>query len=84
MAKAVCPDCDALVGISPTGGAKHEGWSAQWWLVDMHRCLAPCAGCKGSGIVEWGGVFLGCSDPCEDCLGKGVVGRVCGGSGKRV
>lgn len=81
MPKAVCPDCETLVGISPTGEAQHEGWSAQWWLVDMHRCLVTCSACQGFGRDI---IFMLSVDECQDCLGKGVIGRVCEGSGKRV
>lgn len=36
MALAWCPKCDQLVGISPTGEKKHDGFSAEWQRLDLH------------------------------------------------
>lgn len=53
MVRCVCPDCDELVEITPTGKKKHEGFSAEWWRVVLHkdkRALAPPDElCPGSG-----------------------------------
>lgn len=47
--KARCPECDALVGITPTGEKKREGWSAEHWRVDMHKHPTEQRVCDGSG-----------------------------------
>ncbi len=47
MAKARCPNCDALVGISPTGDKQHPEHSSKWRRVDMHGHEGKI--CEGSG-----------------------------------
>lgn len=49
MVKAVCPTCEALVEITPTGEKKKEGWSAEWWQIVMHKKPDEPAICAGSG-----------------------------------
>lgn len=49
MAKAICPVCDQLVGINPTGEKQREGWSAEWWSIDVHKAPDKSELCEGSG-----------------------------------
>lgn len=56
MAKAICPECGALVRIEPTGEKQREGFSAEWWRVAMHFSETTNAGsiivhtkCEGTG-----------------------------------
>ncbi len=48
--RGACPYCFELVGITPTGEPKKQGWSAQWWRVDMHRSPSEPKICPGSGV----------------------------------
>lgn len=36
MARAICPTCEQLVEITPTGEVVEAGKSSQWWLVANH------------------------------------------------
>jgi hypothetical protein len=48
MARAVCPVCDRLLEITPTGKQIGEWGSARWWLVVMHSD-GEGGICEGSG-----------------------------------
>lgn len=36
MPSAVCPECESLVRITPTGEKKHRDFSAEWWQIADH------------------------------------------------
>lgn len=55
MARGICPECDELVAISPTGEEirpRDSGsfWKvSRWWLVSAHKKPGADAVCDGSG-----------------------------------
>lgn len=51
MAKARCPECDALVGISPTGEKQSPDslLTSMWWRIDVHKKPDEEKICEGSG-----------------------------------
>lgn len=53
MVRGICPDCGALVEITPTGETIAMNWTAKYWRVVMHVAPkdGPCRGmiCDGSG-----------------------------------
>lgn len=50
MASTRCPDCDALVGISPTRERQHPTrGTSMWWRVDVHKHPNRPELCDGSG-----------------------------------
>lgn len=49
MAKGRCPNCDELVGLSPTGEKQHPERSSEWWRIDLHRHPTKQEICEGSG-----------------------------------
>jgi hypothetical protein len=54
MASGICPECDRLYPISPTGEMmKRKGKDMPgllYWRIDAHKCLGPVrALCEGSG-----------------------------------
>lgn len=36
-----CPNCEQLVGISPTREKQSENYSSEWQRVDMHAAPDP-------------------------------------------
>jgi hypothetical protein len=50
MAKTLCPICESLVGIMPTGEHRHPTRGTdKWWRVDMHKHPDKEMVCDGSG-----------------------------------
>lgn len=49
--KHLCPDCEQLIEISPTGlkQVPDSNWSAQWWVLHHHKHPTRAELCDGSG-----------------------------------
>lgn len=83
MARAVCPVCEELINIAPTGERQHETrGTSRWWRVDTHadkrekHCMSWVPYTEnGQGNV----IRCGCRQPCEE-----HGWNICEGSGRHV
>jgi hypothetical protein len=55
MPRSVCPVCEALVEITPTGQQIAQGWTAKWWRIVMHRVAETTYDPYRTGICDGSG-----------------------------